>query len=108
MGSVGVVARHFGLKDDPSIYRRTDRAEARELIESLLHLDLANRLALLPASRAKALAAHFLDAFPEPGAEFWTNLSGTAGNPATAATFDGGVLVVGAEQCGCFWVEDED
>ncbi len=54
------------------------------------------------------------------GARFYTNgtfqeapgteltWSGATWNPATAATLDTGVLIVGPNRSGCLWVEDED
>ena len=36
------------------------------------------------------------------------NTTPTAWIPATTATFDAGILVVGGSRAGCLWVEDED
>jgi hypothetical protein len=42
--------------------------------------------------------------------EFASNagLNADSWTPATAATFDMGVLVIGAAKVGCLWVEEED
>jgi hypothetical protein len=48
--------------------------------------------------------------FPGQDVCFATNAGAEAGSwmPATHATFDMGVLVIGATRVGCLWVEDED
>ena len=40
--------------------------------------------------------------------DFFEGSSSHSWNPATQATFDTGVLIVGSERAGCLWVEDED
>jgi hypothetical protein len=39
--SVAELAREFGLRDDPSLYKEVDEADARRLTRSVLHRDMA-------------------------------------------------------------------
>jgi hypothetical protein len=103
--SVAELAAEFGLSRDPGVYREIDAAYNSEII---------------PLPRAAELADRFLDQFGTDGVRYYTNgtfheargpsltWSGASWNPATEATFDTGVLVVGPNGSGCLWVEDED
>ena len=53
--------------------------------------------------QAEQLTDRFFGLFGD-GLRFFTN----NWCPATDATFDEGILVLGAKSCGCLWVEDED
>jgi hypothetical protein len=57
----------------------------------------------MPEQQAEQLTERFFAQFGA-GARFVTN----NWCPATDATFDGGVLVIGPQRSGCLWVEDED
>jgi hypothetical protein len=106
-------AESFGLSTDPAIYSRVDRHAAREILASLLHRDLAYRAELMPRAVAHALAERFLACLGDD-AELYSNgvdpslASGTTWMPATAATFDTGILALMLDGSACLWVEDED
>jgi hypothetical protein len=101
--TVTKLAREFGLRDDAVCYREIDEASARNLVLRLLRRDLAYSAEVMPTHQAKELTQRFFEQF-DTGARFFTNNA----CPGTSATFDEGVLVVGSQRCGCFWVEDED
>jgi len=112
------IAAAFGLATDAAIYREIDRGLARSLIIELLHHDLAYRSALMSLERATDLADGFLLEAAPGACRYFSNMAATdarafasdarAWNPATAATFDTGVLIVGGTGAACLWVEDED
>ncbi len=118
--SLPELAREFALADDPGNYREIDSTAARRLMQMLLHQDLAYNAEILPMDRASELVAAFLAQFGVEGVQFFTNgtfhealgpkstFHGASWNPATAATFDTGVLILGPRCSGCLWVEDED
>ena len=113
--SVDQVARAFGLADDSAIYRSIGRAEADAIATRLLHTDLAYGVEIMSLSDAADLWRQFKAQFDGQDVELVTNQDVTdsgAGScswtPATAATFDLGVLVIGATRAGCLWAEDED
>jgi hypothetical protein len=103
-------ARVFDLADDPAIYRGIERAEADAIASRILEADLAYRSSIMSAARAAELWARFVALFEGQDAKFATNTNAhlNAWTPATGATFDLGVLVIGASKAGCLWVEDED
>lgn len=100
------VARGSGLSTDAGTYREIDRAAAEARMIDLLQYDLAYRTEIMAPALAADLTREFLDSVP--GARFYSN--GTQGDfrPATRATFDGGVILVGDGGSACFWIEDED
>ena len=108
-----VLAREFGLHDDPSAFAPITAPNAVALVASILHKDMAYSHPMMAEERAKELAEQFLEQF---GAEAklysngWTGweAGSTGWNPATSATFDTGVLIIGNDRSGCIWVEDED
>jgi hypothetical protein len=113
--SVDEVARAFGLADDTAIYRPIGSAEAEVIASRLLHSDLAYGVEMMSPSDAADLWRQFMALFAGQDVEFVTIRDDTdfgAGSyswaPATTATFDMGVLVIGATRAGCLWVEDED
>ena len=115
--SLGDLAAGFGLKGDPATYREIDDALAREILVGILHRDLAYGTRLMALETAESLAGNFLAHLVEPGAKLFTNgeFQRTAGtalvmsrwNPATASTFDTGVLALGAHRSACLWVAEE-
>jgi hypothetical protein len=111
-GQVTIVeaARVFDLADDPALYRDIGRAEADAIASHILEADLAYRSNIMSAARAAELWARFMALFEGQDAKFATNASAylDAWTPATEATFDLGVLVIGTSKAGCLWVEDED
>lgn len=89
-----------------------ERAVAVSLLTNVLARDLAYRAPIMDEGPARELATTFLDAFGRD-ATFWTNGdlglgSRASWDPVTAATFDTGVFVLGAQRVGVLWVEDED
>jgi hypothetical protein len=108
--SVVEIARVFGLADDSRIYRSIGIIEAGEIVAHVLCADLAYGSVMMSVSRAADLWKQFLALFDGEGIKFVTN-AGTqldSWDPATQATFDMGVIVVGTAKAGCLWVEDED
>jgi hypothetical protein len=101
------LADKFGLRKDPTAFELISEAAALSLVASILHRDMAYSHAMMTEDRAKELAERFLGLFGS-GARFFSNGWPGGWNPATEATFDTGVLVIGDEQSGCIWVEDED
>lgn len=99
---------------------------ALSVVAGILHRDLAYNSAIMDESRAGALAAAFLrctgpgcwftngdfpivhargNPKPEGSPTAW---SGGSWNPISEATFDTGVVFVGADAVAIAWVEDED
>jgi hypothetical protein len=101
--TIAELAREFGLRSDVACYREIDEASARLSVKRLLHRDLAYSAEVMPEHQAEHLTEQFFAQFGA-GARFFTNNE----CPATDATFDEGVLVLGPNRSGCFWVEDED
>jgi hypothetical protein len=103
-------ARVFDLAHDPAVYRGIERAEADAIASHILEADLTYRSIIMSAVRAAELWAGFMALFEGQDAKFATNASAypNAWTPATEATFDLGVLVIGTSKAGCLWVEDED
>jgi hypothetical protein len=115
--SVATAAAAFGLKDDDKLYRETDMEMARAIVVNVLHRDLAYGNRLISLGRAEELATQVLQRFAS-GARFYTNAEFKHGaaaalvlsrwDPATASTFDTGVIILGASESACVWVADED
>lgn len=61
-------------------------------------------------ARATALWQQFLQLFDGQKLHFFSNCrpGRHQWSPATNATFDMGVLIIGESSSGCLWVEDED
>jgi len=115
--SVVALAAAFGLKGDASLYHQVDAEMARAILVGILHRDLAYGNRLLSLARAEELAGQVMQRFTGPGTRFLTNGQFKHGtgvglvlsrwDPATASTFDTGVLMLGANESGCVWVEEE-
>lgn len=110
-----LAAARFGLISDADVYEPIDRVEAVRVLEMGLHQDLLYGRELMPSATAKQLAGAFLDAFDGELRLFTNGTFGRAGGedgrgwtPATEATVDTGVLVLGASSCGCLWFADDD
>src|SRR5262245_48376011 len=101
--TIAELAQEFGLRNDAGCYREIDEASARLSVRRLLHRDLAYSAEIMPERQAEQLTERFFAQFGS-GARFFTN----NWCPATNATFDEGVLVMGSHRSGCLWVEDED
>ena len=114
----GVV--HCGLLEQPNVemialirafnrtaellnYREVDEATARASVSRLLHREAAYDSENMPEAQAINLTERFLAQFGEESKFFTNNWCVT-----TEATFDEGVLVLGSQRSGYFWVEDED
>jgi hypothetical protein len=108
--TIGEAAGIFGLDQDVTIYRPIARSEADEIATHVLHADLAYGLDIMSRARAADLWRQFMALFDGQDVRFVTNVSSqlNSSNPATEATFDMGVLVLGTAKVGCLWVEDED
>ena len=115
--TVGLAAELFGLSNESGIYKKIERAEAVEVLKSVLHKDMAYNVKIMSSEKAKNLAVEFVDDFGG-GAIFYTNGEygksrtnlnvGPSWSPATDATFDTGVIVIFNEVVGCAWFADED
>jgi|HigsolmetaAR201D_1030396.scaffolds.fasta_scaffold05994_6 hypothetical protein len=118
-GLPDVLAR-FGLSCTASPdagLREVQRVEARTIVASLLHRDMAYKAEIMSTEEAESLADRFLEQFPSDKTRFLTNLGrskdqgldfDTSWNPLTSATFDAGVICISERIAGCFWAEDED
>jgi hypothetical protein len=116
--SVTALATAFGLKGDASLYHQVDLEMARAILVGILHRDLAYGNRLLSLARAEDLAGQVMQRFTVPGIRFLTNGKFKQGagvglvlshwDPATASTFDTGVLMLGTTESGCVWVAEED
>jgi hypothetical protein len=108
--SVVETACAFGLAGDSTTYRSISGTEASTIATRVLRIGMAHRLEIMSAPRAADLWQQFLALFYGQEVEFASN-TGTfpdSWTPATSATFDMGVLVVGTTTVGCLWVEEED
>jgi hypothetical protein len=116
--SVGKAAAAFGLKDDEKLYRETDMDMARAIIVNVLHRDLAYGNRLIALGRAEELASQVMQRIVQGGTRYYTNAEFKHGaaaalvlsrwDPATASSFDTGVLILGGSESACVWVADED
>ena len=111
--SVTDVARAFGLSTDPSCYHEVVESTARAIAVHVLTRDLAYHSEVIPTDDALELVSLFFELCRGPSGRFFSNgdfsLKPPASwIPATEATFDTGVLIVGSARSGCLWVEDED
>jgi hypothetical protein len=103
-------ARSFALADDPAIYKAIGREEASAIAIHVLATELAYGANIMSAFRAADLWQRFMALFHGHDVSLFTNAAVDAQSwtPATDATFDMGILVIGATKAGCLWVEDED
>jgi hypothetical protein len=116
--SVVALATAFGLKGDAGLYHQVDADMARQILVNILHRDLAYGNRLLSLARAEELAAHVMDRFTDAGIRFLTNAKFKHGaaaalvlshwDPATASTFDTGVLMLGTAESGCVWIAEDE
>ena len=112
--SVSAVARSFELFEDAACYTEVTFTQALAILTRILHRDMAYGSELMAPGVAATLASSFLEQTSSPACSYFSNgdffeeSSSHGWNPATQATFDTGVLVVGVERAGCLWVEDED
>ena len=112
------LAERSGLAATSETYREIPAATARWLAVRILTHDLAYKCDLLPPAIAERLVETYLAAFASPGHRYFTNTQGDPSSadrfwceswaPATQATFDTGVLILGPTMAGVLWVEDED
>src|SRR5262245_3935739 len=116
--SAVAAATAFGLKGDARLYHEVDAAMARDIVAGILHRDLAYGNRLMSLARAEDLAAQVIQHFADPKSRFFTNGEFKQGagvglvlsdwDPATDATFDTGVIILGVSEAACIWVADED
>ena len=103
--------RALGLK--PVRWRVVSADEAVHALRRALHRDLAYDAPIMPEEVAHGLASRIVRFFG-PGAIFYTNHSQAEGqstgswDPLTDATFDTGIIAVGAMCVGVVWFMDED
>lgn len=107
------VAREFGLSIDPLCYREISEPTARAIAMHVLTKDLAYHAEVIASDEALDLVSRFFALCCTPGWRFFSNgdfslKESASWMPATEATFDTGVLIVGSGRSGCLWVEDED
>lgn len=108
--SIGDAAASFGLARNSAIYRAIPRTEADAIAIHVLHMGRAHPSTIMKRDTAVDLWQKFIALFEEQETVFATNASADLASwtPATQATFDIGVLVLGSTKVGCFWVEEED
>ncbi|MFO1054393.1 MAG: hypothetical protein U1F36_19405 [Planctomycetota bacterium] len=118
--SLNQLAAEFGLSSASECYHEIDANAARRLAFLILTQDLAYNAALVDPALASSLVDQFFAAFGSRDVHYFTNgtfheapgekatFSGVTWQPATAATFDTGVLIIGPVASGTLWVEDED
>lgn len=107
------LATRFGLIFASDTYREISKDQAEAVAKRVLYCDLAYDSEIMTTTAAQALASRFLDCFDEStqyytNGDYYANGSSHSWNPATTATFDTGILVIGKSRVGCLWVEDED
>ncbi|RBP40446.1 hypothetical protein DES53_108153 [Roseimicrobium gellanilyticum] len=110
--SVDDAAMAVGLKPIGTSWEEVDRSNAEIVLATILGEYMSFNLPRLDASMVALSIREFLDACPADG-RFFTNGDWGRGTnrgwmPATEATFDGGILALGATAAGVFWLEDED
>ncbi|WP_413191927.1 hypothetical protein [Pararobbsia alpina] len=101
--TAAAIAKAFELRDNDACYREIDESTARSIAAEVLHRDQAYSVEIMTPDRAERLTAKFFEQFGAQARYFTNNWC-----PVTDATFDVGVIVIGAMQSGCLWVEDED
>lgn len=101
------LAEQFDLRKDAAAFQPISGPAALSLVTSILYKEMAYGHPMMSEDRAKDLADRFLRLFGA-AAKYFSNGWPDGWNPATAATFDTGILVIGTERSGCIWVEDED
>ena len=118
--TLGQLTAESGLSPDRQIYHEISAADARQLAYLILVQDLAYGTALVDPALANSLLDRFFAAFGSRDVQFFTNgtfhlvpeskapCNGVTWQPATSATFDTGVLILGPIASGVLWVEDED
>jgi hypothetical protein len=116
--SAVAAAASFGLKGDAGLYHEIEAEMARDILAGVLHRDLAYGNRLMSLARAEELATQVIQRFADPKSRFFTNgefkqnaavgLVLSDWDPATDATFDTGVIILGASEAACVWVADED
>ncbi|HEY0931214.1 MAG TPA: hypothetical protein VGE27_14935 [Gemmatimonas sp.] len=117
-GAVDQVVQAHGFQGLASEWIEVSAADAQAIVTALLHRDLAYGAELMSLASAADLATPLFDAVPEPHAYFtngdWVmNPNGGEAtlrgwNPISDATFDSGVVCLGAGRAAVFWVQDED
>jgi len=115
---VGEAAAAFGLLGDDAIYTEIAPDEASAVLTSVIHHDMAYHAEIVSQQTARELAEAFVGTFDADGMRFFTNGTfgrrppaphiGRSWRPATAATYDTGVLVLGPSSFACLWFLDED
>jgi hypothetical protein len=117
VSTVSELARQFGLQDDPGDYAEIDETTACAILELILHQEFTHHAEVMPVERARELVRLFLAEIGDRPRYFGNRLwpipkkgapSDFSWNGVTDATFDTGVLILGALRSGCLWVEDED
>lgn len=104
------IARSFGLADLADVYTQIEISDAASIAINVLSRDLVYNTEIMSPARATALWQQFLQLFNGQKLHFFSNCrpGRHQWNPATNATFDMGVLIIGESSSGCLWVEDED
>lgn len=115
-------AREFGLRPLGDRWRGVDRDTAARVLFALLIEDMAFSSPRMSEEEAKSACDEFLSQFGTDSWFFtngkwedgWTKSEskgasfGPSWEPATDATFDGGVIVLDRSRSGVLWLEDED
>lgn len=114
------LAADSGLSTGSQLYHEIRADAARRLAFLILTKDLAYDCVVVAPALADSLLERFFAVFGSHDVRYFTNgtfheapaenptHSGVTWQPATAATFDTGILIVGPIASGVLWVEDED
>jgi hypothetical protein len=106
------LATEAGLRRLGSEWHEIDAQHAEAVLTQVLHRDLAYQAEVMPMDRAMSLARALI-AHCGTRSKFATNTADIPGRlstwfPASDATFDCGVLIIGDRACAVYWIEDED
>lgn len=108
------VAVAVGLQPLDRAWVQVDADKAEQILAAILHRDLAYKVELMPEHTARWLASTFLRGFDRHRSQFATNSEDMphempwSWTPATDATFDAGIVILGEAASGIYWVADED
>jgi hypothetical protein len=104
----------FDLLFSSQTYREIESKQAKKVIELVLQYDLAYGEELMSSTEVEAFTSWFLSYFADQEAKYYTNGGWyeeppkRSWTPATTATFDAEILVVGRSRAACLWLENEE
>lgn len=107
---VSHAASILGLSPDGAVYRPIGRDEADEIAFHILHARIADGVEIMSRAHARELWRRFMTQFKDEDVQLATNvgMDTSCWTPATRATFDMGIFVLGTARVGYLWIEEED